>query len=542
MDNFTPTHPEAVREALNRILVSTDFDATDRIRRFLSYVVEETLSGRRERIKAYNIATSVFGRDETFDPQVDSIVRIVAGRMRRSIERYYLTGGRNDPLQIRIPKGSYVPVFEPFAPKAPTALLSPVPATADYVGPVVLIDDFKQEGDQSAHPDFTAGLARLIANELSRFPAVQVFEAPSPAGEASSPAHTGYVLRGGTSSSGDQLCVDLMLVHTPTGRTIWADSFSQHEQASDIFAFRNTVASSVARTLGEPLGVINSDRLRRHGHSADERDWVLEFYRYWGTFDPAQVEPVRQGLEQVVAQEPDSAHALSCLSLVHSNAARLVDLTATDTRTEQDRALELAERAVALAPASSWSHYALGLAYWAIQDVKGSLDALEAAHAMNPFDSTITADLGQRHAMLANWNRAGILISEAFFGSPVLPGALRAGPFLYAFAHFQFAEALHEARKIPRGLIFSSAAVAAAAIRLGDRNMSSFAVEDILDRNANYGSEIGADLKRRNMDPDLIGILLGALSDAGLPGLPTTETEHIPSENRNLPPKGRSVA
>ena len=104
--------PGASRDALQRVLASPDFDATERIRRFLTYVVEETLNGRPERIKAYSIATSVFGRDENFDPQIDSIVRIVAGRMRRSLEHYYLTSGRNDPLHIRIPKGSYVPVFE----------------------------------------------------------------------------------------------------------------------------------------------------------------------------------------------------------------------------------------------------------------------------------------------------------------------------------------------------------------------------------------------------------------------------------------------
>src|SRR5690349_16902212 len=104
--------PQAVREALARILSSEDFDATDRLRNFLTYVVEETLEGRPSRIKGYNIATTVFGRDDSFDPQIDSIVRIVAGRLRRSLEHYYLTGGRSDAVRIRIPKGSYVPVFE----------------------------------------------------------------------------------------------------------------------------------------------------------------------------------------------------------------------------------------------------------------------------------------------------------------------------------------------------------------------------------------------------------------------------------------------
>ena len=80
--------PEAIIAELERILASKDFDASGRNRRFLRHVVEETLGGRADRIKAYSIATSVFGRDQSFDPQNDPIIRIEAGRLRRSLERY----------------------------------------------------------------------------------------------------------------------------------------------------------------------------------------------------------------------------------------------------------------------------------------------------------------------------------------------------------------------------------------------------------------------------------------------------------------------
>ena len=102
---------EAVRAELGRILESPHFDASERNRGFLTYVVEEALAGRTDRIKAYTIATEVFGRDAKFDPQLDSIVRIEAGRLRRSLERYYLTDGRTSHLRIDIPRGGYVPVF-----------------------------------------------------------------------------------------------------------------------------------------------------------------------------------------------------------------------------------------------------------------------------------------------------------------------------------------------------------------------------------------------------------------------------------------------
>ncbi len=111
-DASSPSRPaEAIREALERILTNADFRASERNRRFLRYVVEETLAGRADRIKGYSIAVAVFDRDESFDPQVDPIVRIEAGRLRRSLDHYYLTGGQDDAIRIIIPKGTYVPTF-----------------------------------------------------------------------------------------------------------------------------------------------------------------------------------------------------------------------------------------------------------------------------------------------------------------------------------------------------------------------------------------------------------------------------------------------
>ncbi|HEX6114461.1 MAG TPA: hypothetical protein VFZ10_19365 [Geminicoccaceae bacterium] len=96
---------------LARILASTEFKAAERNHRFLRYIVEEALAGRGDRIKAYSIAVEVLGRDASFDPQSDPVVRIEASRLRRSLEHYYIVAGRDDPIRIEIPKGGYVPEF-----------------------------------------------------------------------------------------------------------------------------------------------------------------------------------------------------------------------------------------------------------------------------------------------------------------------------------------------------------------------------------------------------------------------------------------------
>ena len=103
---------DLIQAQLERIIASSAFDASPRNCAFLRFVVEETLAGRGDRIKAYTIGTSVLQRDEAFDPQADPIVRIEASRLRRSLERYYLIAGKDDPIRIDIPKGSYVASFE----------------------------------------------------------------------------------------------------------------------------------------------------------------------------------------------------------------------------------------------------------------------------------------------------------------------------------------------------------------------------------------------------------------------------------------------
>jgi adenylate cyclase len=104
--------PDEVRAQLQRILDSPSFEASERRRRFLRYVMEEMLAGRAGRLKGYSIATAVFDRDDSFDPQTDPVVRLEARRLRRALEHYYLTAGRHDPIRIEIPKGGYVPICE----------------------------------------------------------------------------------------------------------------------------------------------------------------------------------------------------------------------------------------------------------------------------------------------------------------------------------------------------------------------------------------------------------------------------------------------
>ena len=67
---------EKVAEQLNRILASKAFRQADRLKRFLSFIVEETIAGRGERLKEFVVGVEVFGKPDSFDPRNDPIVRV----------------------------------------------------------------------------------------------------------------------------------------------------------------------------------------------------------------------------------------------------------------------------------------------------------------------------------------------------------------------------------------------------------------------------------------------------------------------------------
>lgn len=99
-----PTTRE-VRSELTRVLSSADFAASPQLSKFLAFVVHETLEGRGAHIKERTIAVQALDRDRTFDPRLDPIVRMAAGKLRKALERYYGNKGNNNRLRIEVPKG-----------------------------------------------------------------------------------------------------------------------------------------------------------------------------------------------------------------------------------------------------------------------------------------------------------------------------------------------------------------------------------------------------------------------------------------------------
>lgn len=107
----SPTTSDPNLEQLTRILSSSVFQNATRSRALLRFLVEETVSGRGERLKEYTLGAEGLGRGDSFDPRSDPIVRAEASRLRGRLERYYAGDGRGDAVVIALPKGGYVPQF-----------------------------------------------------------------------------------------------------------------------------------------------------------------------------------------------------------------------------------------------------------------------------------------------------------------------------------------------------------------------------------------------------------------------------------------------
>lgn len=118
-----------VRECLERIVDSAAFRASHRPKQFLSFVVERTLEGRQDEIKERTIGTEVFGRTADFETSGDSIVRVNANEVRRRLAQYYHDAPTQDPVQIILPPGTYIPEFT-FR-DAPSAAPSPARAAPE---------------------------------------------------------------------------------------------------------------------------------------------------------------------------------------------------------------------------------------------------------------------------------------------------------------------------------------------------------------------------------------------------------------------------
>lgn len=104
---------DAVLRQLERILANPLFKHSKRYPLLFRFVVERALEGRSHQLKERTLGVEVFGRDPDYDTNLDPVVRIAAGEIRKRIAQYYHEPGHEHEMRIDLPCGSYVPEFHP---------------------------------------------------------------------------------------------------------------------------------------------------------------------------------------------------------------------------------------------------------------------------------------------------------------------------------------------------------------------------------------------------------------------------------------------
>jgi TolB-like protein len=211
---------------------------------------------------------SVYERREDFDPQVDPIVRVEAGRLRRSLEHYYLTAGANDPVRIEIPKGSYVPTFGPAriqpsgTESQPTGKEdSPLPS-----GPSIAVMPLLDLTGDEEQDYFADGLTEELTTELARYQDLRVIASQSTMnfkGQQTDPQEVGralgarFLLGGSVRKSLKMVKVAIQLLDTTTGVQLWGDSYKSNLTAADLIAMQEDIAHRVTGAIADQYGMIS---------------------------------------------------------------------------------------------------------------------------------------------------------------------------------------------------------------------------------------------------------------------------------------------
>src|ERR1700704_2533026 len=110
-DTVNSVSPAEIDGQLDRICKSPGFRNSQRLRRFLEFTVRCVMSGTTDQLKESVLGRTVFDRGSHYDPRLDSIVRVESRRLRRKLEEYYSTEGRQDPVSIAFQPGSYIPIL-----------------------------------------------------------------------------------------------------------------------------------------------------------------------------------------------------------------------------------------------------------------------------------------------------------------------------------------------------------------------------------------------------------------------------------------------
>ncbi len=426
-DDVLTGDPSAA-DQLSRILASDTFAQADRLKRFLTFVVNQALAGRRGELKEYLIGVRVFRKEETFDPRTDPIVRVQARRLRAKLARYYRDEGQTDALIIDLPKGGYAPLFRP----RQATVLRRSARTVFASRNTIVVERFSGYVQSSGLETLCDVIQDELIHRLGQLPGVRIFASVAP--RASEVADgdrraAAVIVRGSVRQADDRLRATVHLVDAMSGRYLWSDIVDAH--GDDVFEAPERVALAVNAKLEldwrHGRGVVTSgasaqnlaaQNLYRQGrYHIDQRTdeglrKAVEFFdralaegaefalahsgladaysllAHYGVLAPAEAWPkAAAGATAAVMLDDLSAEAHASLALVKATQ----DLDWKGAEHEFLRAISLDARC---ATAHHW-YAASVLAPTGRLDE--ALDEMLAAESLDPVSSIVSRDIAMMH-------------------------------------------------------------------------------------------------------------------------------------------------
>lgn len=239
-----------VRAQMEKVLNSATFIRSKRLGKFLRFTIDQFLDGHQGTLKEYLVGVEVFNKLESFDPRIDSIVRVEARRLRSKLERYYATEGQHDDIVIQIRKGSYVPVI--LTRDQLAAFESRKFLDGRQSGKVpVQVSPFANLSTEASHQYICTGITEDLISSLTKNPQLQVM-ARSVIHNSDDYNRPRYNVEGSVRKQGERVRISVQVIDNRAGYYIWSETYERDTQ--DVFAVQDEICRSIIDALNHHLG------------------------------------------------------------------------------------------------------------------------------------------------------------------------------------------------------------------------------------------------------------------------------------------------
>jgi len=452
-ENFSE---QRIREQLHRILSIPAFMHSGILSAFLKFVIDESLAGKGQDLKEYTIGVNVLSRNPDFNPQLDPIVRIHAGRLRRALNEYYHETGKNDPIWIEIPKGGYIPLFHSQKPIEKTETGEKINVARKR--PVVAVLPFRNISNDSSRDFFADGLGEQLSTDLTKFHDLSVISYYSSRHvasktidikEAADLLGAKYIVTGSIQHDKKHLQVRVQLIVANSGEQLWAKSFEHNNTASGLFEIQNEIVKSILTAIGGYYGVILRDVLHapfnNRANGIEVYDAIFWYYYFQKVATIEVYQKSINALEAAVKADPDYALAWAMLGeLYMSGEAHKYKKIENPT----EEALKCALRAINIDPNCQHGYQSLAWIYLFHHNREESVKAAEQCIAINPNAADMTGAMGFVLICGGEFERGFELLNDSVLHNPYGPWWFYGGYVFYFLRKKDYHQALHWVEKM----------------------------------------------------------------------------------------------